>query len=187
VKLNSASAFNFFSEMIFTKPFSIRLLQSDLLCLGYVYDRMKLAEKNFPEIFRSIKMFKSVMSVHQSSDFYTLGLFAVIESVITHEPRENAGDSLSHQISTKLPLVTKLFDREIDCSSFFDECSESTLWKKLYSYRSKIAHGKQVNFTKKKSILRSRNSVLAFLEIFVPSLLRLALNDPQLIQDLQSC
>lgn len=182
-----ASTYNFFSEMSHSTPLVKRLLMRDLQCLGNVYNRIKFAEKDFPEIFRSIEMFNSVMGVHRSSDFYTLGLFAVIESVIAHEPRENAGDSLNHQISTKLPLVTRLFDREMDCSSFFDECSESTLWKTLYSYRSNIAHGKQTNFTGKQSRLRSRKSVLAFLEIFVPSLLRLALNEPQLIQDLQSC
>ena len=184
---NLASVFNFFNDMPLTQPFSNRLLKRDLLCLGSIYDRIKFAEKNVPEIFRSIQMFDSIMSVHRSSDFYTLGLFAVIESVIAHEPRENAGDSLNHQISTKLPLVTRLFDRRIDCSTFFDKCSESTLWKKLYSHRSQIAHGKQVRFAGKLTTLRDRNSVLAFLEIFVPSLLRLALNEPQLIQDLQSC
>jgi hypothetical protein len=72
---------------------------------------------------------------------YCLGLFAVIESLITHNPHGDY-DSLTHQVSTKIPLLERMFRKPLDYQSVDSSgTSSAKIWKKLYGYRSALAHG----------------------------------------------
>jgi hypothetical protein len=115
-----------------------------------------------------------------------LGLFAVIESIITHQPKAEAGDSLSHQIRTKIPLLAKRFDDKIDYRNFFSISDENKIWKNLYDYRSRIAHGGKIHFPNQ---LKIKNSIFIvdFLRTVCKLLLRKAISEPQLCMDLREC
>jgi len=61
------------------------------------------------------------------------------------------------------------------------------LWKKLYSYRSALAHGRSVDFKGDFAQLDSHAQVVEFLYDFTCSLVMYALQEPRLISDLREC
>jgi len=122
------------------------------------------------------------------SSMISVGCFAIIELLITHSPRQaETLDSIGHQIRTKMALLRKRFNRSIDCSSYFHEANEDTAWKKLYKYRSCLAHGSKIDFKSEFHILKDRKTVLSFLMANLRELIILGLREPQLLVDLKKC
>ncbi len=146
-------------------------------------------ENSFPEVLRAINMFDSLQVLPDKSDFQVLGLFAIIEMLITHNPRlEDRGDSLTHQMQSKFPLLSRRFDRPLDFSVFGPGANEKKVWTALYAYRSAIAHGGLPDFDGKNlRVLQGSDVALSFLKASVKGLLRHSLKEPALFQDLRSC
>ena len=136
-----------------------------------------------PDIARALMQFRLV-SCNPAHTLYPLGLFAVLELLLTHDPHGNY-DSLSHQIRTKIPLLERRFDCPIDYSVFTDSKKE-TVWKKLYEYRSAIAHGGALQFDRGLSVLKDAPVARGFLEEATKAVLRHALKEPELVLDLRS-
>lgn len=119
-------------------------------------------------------------------DLQVLGLFAIIEMLLTHNPNDREiGDSLSHQISTKVPLLSARFQTPLDYSTFGTDARPSTIWKKLYEYRSKIAHGDVADFSGRLSLLVNQQTAITFLELAARQIVRHALNEPELVDALK--
>ena len=116
-----------------------------------------------------------------------IGLFSIIESLITHSTKQNVDDSLNHQIKTKIPLLSKKFQRTLNYEKYFSPANEETIWGKLYDFRSKIVHEGNENIEKDNSVLKSLNSVTDFLKETVKLLILFALKEPQLLTDLKKC
>jgi len=144
---------------------------------------------DFPEILRAISMFDSLRLLPRNSEFHVLGLFAIIEMLITHNPKlEDRGDSITHQMQSKIPLLSHRFDRPLDYSSFFHSTAENKIWSALYKYRSAFAHGGIADFQHKElKPLKDANNAKAFLEDVVKALLRHSLKEPRLYKDLRGC
>lgn len=156
--------------------------------IGTLYNLMKKTEKDYDFIKRSITLFDSLRNTPVRDDLKILGLFIVIESLITHRPgKTGTHDSLTQQISSKVPLISRRFKRDIKCSNFFASDDEKTIWKRLYKYRSKIAHGKGANLDGNLQILKNRSSIYSFLHKITKQLLVQSLEEPQLIDDLRQC
>lgn len=96
------------------------------------------------EIKKIIYMFTSLDNLPDSSYFKVLGYFAVIEGLLSHAPlSSDRMDSIQRQLIRNINLLNnrlKKIDREIKFSDFGETKPESVL-KKLYAYRSAIAHG----------------------------------------------
>lgn len=123
--------------------------------------------------------------VPRTTPLFTLGLFAAIESVITHNPHDQF-DSLRHQVSTKMVLLSKRFTRELLYKQF--GCAPEILWKKLYDYRSCIAHGSSASFsTGGLAVLKDAEIANRFLKSALKLLLLQLLEEPALINDLKLC
>ncbi|MGA3888737.1 hypothetical protein ACI2S3_08420 [Ralstonia nicotianae] len=145
-------------------------------------------EGEFPEIRRAIEMFDSLSSLPKFSDFNILGLFAIIEMLITHNPRlEDRGDSITHQMQSKMPLLMRRFDRPVNYNQYFSTDNYKKIWGALYKYRSAIAHGGQVVFEKDMQILKHSDCAREFVRDVVKALLRHSLREPQLYADLREC
>jgi len=143
---------------------------------------------DFPEILRAMNMFDSLSLLPVKSEFHVLGLFAIIEMLITHNPKlEDRGDSITHQMQSKIPLLSRRFDRQLDFSSFFGNATEKKVWAALYKYRSALAHGGVPDFQGDLQILKNANNAKAFLKEVVKALLRHSLQEPQLYRDLRAC
>ncbi len=137
------------------------------------------------DIDRSLGMFGQLDMVDPDHSLYVLGLFAVIESLLTHNPKGEY-DSLGHQIRTKMNLLSDRFQESIDYGPFGKHPSD-TIWTKLYECRSKIAHGGPLEFTGSLQILKNLAVVGAFLRSTTKKLLRQALVEPKLLRSLRAC
>lgn len=146
------------------------------------------AGTDFPEIQRAMRMFDALSLLPQNSEFHVLGLFAIIEMLITHNPKlEDRGDSITHQMQSKIPLLSRRFDRSIGFSSFFPNIPETTIWTALYKYRSVLAHGGVPDFQKSLVALKDAGNAKEFLKVMVKALLRHCLKEPYLYKDLRGC
>ena len=166
-------------------PKSISL--DDLKFVSEVYAKRKEFPNEFEHISRAFFRFErlSVISIH--SELYVIGMFSVIEMLLTHAPKPEFADALTHQIATKFPLVRKRFIRPIDHQTFFPGIDEAKLWEKLYAYRSKIVHGEDTRIEGKIQVLRDRTNVLNFLREATKLLLIASLREPVLMTDLKKC
>ncbi len=140
-------------------------------------------------IENSLRIFNDIQRVPERSDLRVVGYFSVIESLITHAPRlTETLDSISHQIRGKMALLNNQFNDPVAIPEGFDcEMLDKKRWSKLYAYRSKIAHGQSPSFQGELSPLKDRVSVCQYLENTCRSLLKFALNEPQLIMDIREC
>lgn len=144
---------------------------------------------SFPEIKRAMELFDSLNLLPESSGFLIIGLFSIIELLITHNPKlEDRGDSISHQMQSKIPLLSRRFDRPIDYSLFQSAQGDKKIWSSLYSYRSAIAHGGEADFTSSNlRALENPSKAMLFLRSVVKAMLRHSLLEPHLYRDLRAC
>jgi hypothetical protein len=159
--------------------------ENDLVTLKALYLRVSRVHSEFPDLYHSLRLYKTIPKIAGYNELMCLALFSVIESVLTHSPKSDA-DSITHQIRTKVKLLSNRFDKEIDYSSF-SNVPIDTLWKKLYEFRSRIAHGGRIDFSKDLKILKDSLDVQVFLDNFTKTLLRNALFESQLYHDLKQC
>jgi hypothetical protein len=149
------------------------------------YLKMQRVALSHPEIYRAIQMYERIGAADPTPHLYVLGVFGVLECLLTHDPMGKS-DSLGHQIKTKMKLLDARFDTPLDCGAF-GQCNFITLWSKLYDLRSLIAHGKQPTFDGALRALGSLETATRFLDQAVKKLLSHALDEPQLVADLQNC
>ncbi|WP_432778269.1 HEPN domain-containing protein [Burkholderia gladioli pv. alliicola] len=146
-------------------------------------------ENEFPEVLRAFSMYQSLSYLPVESEFEFIGLFSIIEMLITHNPKlEDRGDSITHQMQSKLPLMMRRFSREISTSDYFNpQATVSKIWSALYAYRSALAHGGVADFDRGLHIIKSADVAKKFLDSVVRGLLRHVLIEPQLFKDLRGC
>lgn len=164
------------------------ITSTDLHLAGECYSKIKGLPKQYPHINRAFRRFYTLRSVPLRSELTVIGLFSVIESLLTHAPKNNdPTDSLTRQIKHKMPLVRKRFRRPIDHSAFFDGINEDKLWGKLYAFRSKIVHGEKADISGNLSVLKNEITVVEFLREIVKLLLIQSLLETVLLTDLKEC
>jgi hypothetical protein len=115
-----------------------------------------------------------------------LGYFALLESLLTHQPRPNDTlDSITRQIKKKVALLDKRFQHSLDYSSF--AAPSDKIWGCMYEYRSSLAHGKPRSGDGKLEILGNHGNALQLVKQTVKAVTRQALIEPQLLADLRNC
>jgi hypothetical protein len=158
------------------------------------FARLQAAKTTYPSIYRSFTMFDDLRAVPQWSSMFVLGLFSVIESLLTHAPDpKDPTDSLTRQIVSKARLLNNRFSENINIAETFGTMQKGTAdakhkaaWKALYGYRSSIAHGSPTR-SEEMAILKDTKTANDFLYKFTKALLRHALEEPVLLLDLQAC
>ena len=182
------SFFSYISDVRLQWREPVVLEKKHLEQIGELHTRIEDTETTYPDIRRAIDRFISLRALPPGNEFYVLGLFTIIELLIAHHPKSTAAeDSLTHQIKTKIPLLSHRFDKPLDYSTYFRPAKESKIWSSLYDCRSKIAHGKEPMLSSGRQILKDEENVAAFLKEAVKTLLRYALHEPQLCLDLKAC
>lgn len=142
---------------------------------------------HYESIHRAVELLVEMRSLRENSSFRILALFAVLELLLTHNPNgKELGDSLTHQLSTKIPLISKRLPEKLPYDYFFDAIKEEKFWKEFYTYRSALAHGSTPTFKGAQSVLRNAENALCFLLIATRSITRHALREPQLFSDLKA-
>lgn len=115
-----------------------------------------------------------------------LGYFAILESLLTHEPKPtDTIDSITRQVKRKLTLLDNRWKPRLEYSAFKGAAPDK-IWSQMYGYRSALAHGSEPDFKGELKLLNER-SALTLLRQAVKALLRQAIIEPQLIFDLRNC
>jgi hypothetical protein len=168
--------------------------QADIEQLAQVLEAVRphlfaMSDSPFPDIQRAFLMYDSLGFLMDNSEFNVIGLFAIIEMLITHNPKlEDRGDSITHQMQAKLPLLIRRFQASINHEDFFGKVDSKKVWSALYAFRSSIAHGGVADFSKgAMHVLGSADLATEFVRTVVKGLLRQLLVEPQLFQDLKNC
>ncbi len=163
--------------------------RDQIACLGMWFDMYRQLPEDFSFVRAALNNFGELRRIPSTSDLAVVGLFSIIESLITHAPRlTETLDSINHQITSKIILLRKRYSRAVTPDSYFAHASEENIWKKLYSYRSSVAHGSPVSVEKSEfQVLKNRQAVINFLQDNVKELLHLGLKEPEFLFDLRRC
>ncbi len=140
-------------------------------------------------VLDALHKFFDLQRLPSRSDMYCLGLFSIIESLLAHSPRLNESlDSINHQLVNKLQFLNaEIIDSPIDSSTYFPVIGHDKLWKKLYAYRSQIAHTSQRSLSSEFQALRSAQCITDFVEANTKELMILALKKPSFLRYLRAC
>jgi len=135
-----------------------------------------------------LDLYSSSSNLCIHSGLLTLSLFSIIESIIAHKPRlTETLDSITHQIKNKLNLLSKRFDHSVKHEEYFRQIGYPKLWGKLYGLRSDIAHGQKYEFEGPYAVLVSLENVNKFLDKVAKELIKLLIEENELIADLREC
>ncbi len=168
----------------------ILLESNELLEINTNYDGIVNLDKlQYPNIFRAISDFHQTKMITNRSVLKVLSYFSIIECLLTHVPRPlDTIDSLTRQVSTKMSLLSKLFQRELAYTLHFPQSpTPEKAWRKLYSYRSAVAHGGEADFNGVFANLLSLDNIQEFLKESLKLLLLYTLKEPDFVADLQQC
>jgi hypothetical protein len=148
---------------------------------------MRLDFARFSTIPRALRAFQALKRLPRSSDLLILGLFSIVEMLLTHNPNnKEIGDSLMHQIRSKIALLSPRFATPLLYTPFANAASEDKVWNALYHFRSQVAHGGEINFVDNQlRTLIDRDTAIDFLTTATRRLLRHSLDEPQLIYSLK--
>lgn len=180
------AVFTFFEDLVLRLNNPAIVTASSWTEARSLFELLGALEKEHPEVWRAIQNFEQTKMLPRDSTMSALALFAVMESLITHDPKVTF-DSLNHQVATKMTLVGKRFNVPLDYSPFAGLSTPEKTWKKIYAYRSAIAHGDKLEFDGELQALKSHQTVLEFVKIAVRRLLAFSVRDPALIADLKKC
>lgn len=133
-------------------------------------------------------------AVHPGTRLKFLGLFTIIESLISHKPKgTDPTESLGRQVRQKMQLVThRVLRKPVPYDLFevhdLNEKNIKKVWDALYTLRSMIAHGDEADFSRGEiKMLKSLANGCRFVEVTVRVLLGTCVDEPQLMLDLHSC
>ena len=178
-----AKAAFYFYPILEAKEFDASSLQEAKELLGKL---LQLDNKKHEGIKRALDINYELLQVYQSSDLLILGLFIIIEMLITHNPNDKEiGDSIMHQIKTKIAFLLPRLSKSLDYSVFGDVRPEK-IWDSLYHYRSCIAHGNHIDFgSRELKILKNKETAIHFLNVATKAILAHAIIEPDLVSGLK--
>jgi len=178
---------SFFSDKAFIEP-AVTIADDEIQQIFDNYALIKKIDSEHEHVTRALRKFDHLNSLPRNSELIIIGLFSIIESLVTHSPKlTESADSLMHQIKTKIALLSKRFPRKLEYIKYFGEIREENLWKKLYEYRSQIVHGEHSGLTGSLQVLKNIKTVQEFLRETTKLLLLLALQETTLLKDLKKC
>ena len=148
-----------------------------------------LDKTRYPNVSRAVSDFHQTKMITNRSVLKVLSYFSIIECLLTHNPRPiDTMDSLTRQISTKMSLLSKQFQRELQYNLHFPSLTDpEKVWRILYGYRSLVAHGGNADFKQQFAALQSTDNIRGFLIESLKLLLLYALKEPDFLADLQKC
>lgn len=168
-------------------PF-LRLGQAELDDLRLVYQHLIALKDDRVNLRGAMKRFEQLDAIPRSSPMRFLGYVSVLESLITHAPEpKDPYDSLTRQVTQKMLLVGRRSRIPIPYELFDTGVRLDTLWKRLYAYRSTIAHGANADFQGELRCLKDAATALEFISCATVALVRQVLEEPDLIADLRAC
>ena len=108
--------------------------------------------------------------------------------MLTHQPnKSDPYDSITRQIKSKVALLQNRWSPRLNYAPF-GSAKPDKIWSTMYAYRSRIAHGSPISFESSDlSPLGDHTTANALVWETAKAVLRHALAEPQLIENLRSC
>jgi hypothetical protein len=168
---------------------SVSIDQEYLLKIRSLHKKLQNHDNTILNLKDYISQFRRLGGIDHGSLLRFLGYFSIIESLLSHAPKPtDPYDSITRQVLTKFSLLNNRFIQQIDYEGFFGrEINPETIWKKLYNFRSQIAHGSHADFRSDLQILKSKANAIGFIIHVVKRLLVHGLDEPSLIRDIKNC
>jgi hypothetical protein len=167
-------------------PF-VDITTSDVQSIRILHEQLQLSEHSVVNIKRLIQQILDLEALPPESPLRFLGYFAILESMLTHQPKKtDTIDSITRQIMKKVALLDNRWKPRIDYGSF-QGAKPDTIWSNMYAYRSSLAHGGEPNFESDLQLLGDHTRASNLLKHTVKAVLRQALIEPQLIVDIRNC
>jgi hypothetical protein len=167
-------------------PF-LDITNSDVEAISALHYRIRAYDQATIDINRLMDQVLDLDALPCDAPLTFLGYFAILESVLTHNPKPtDTIDSITRQVKQKVLLLNNRWQPCLDYSQF-GASKPDAVWSKMYSYRSCLAHGGMPDFKGDLQLLGDRDGALNLLKQAVKGVLRQALIEPQLILDLRNC
>jgi hypothetical protein len=152
--------------------------------INNVFRLMAEHDHEILELTRVGELLLDLRDLPHFSPLQILGYFAILESVLTHQPRpDDRYESLTRQITNKLALLDKRWNPSFDYS-LLGGAKHEKIWPQMYAYRSTIAHGNKLDFKTKLALLKNEDVANALITDAVKKTIRQAYVEPRLVKDL---
>lgn len=148
-----------------------------------------LDKKKYGFIQRAIEDYKNLLVIPRESSLLLVGLFSILELLLTHDDKNPNASRISWQLQKKIALLNNQFSERIDFAKHFScskDTKDETIVERLYQKRSLIAHGNQGDFSRDLQVI-SKGDEIAFLRFLIRKTISYALQNPQLVSDLREC
>jgi hypothetical protein len=167
--------------------FFVDLSSAEVAEISTIHSQLRQTDSSLIDVKRLVRQLIQLKELPHQSPLRFLGYFALLESVLTHAPKPtDPYDSITRQVKKKLTLLNRRLAAPIDYGPFSGTPAE-TVWSKMYSYRSIIAHGGMPEFTGDLAILGNQGNALKLVKETVKKIVRQAMIEPQLLVDLREC
>lgn len=166
-------------------PF-VEMTSPVLTSVRHFHEQFLARDQSVVNTERHLQQILELDALPFESPLLFLGYFAILESLLTHKPKEtDTIDSITRQVKQKLMLLDNRWQPRIDYSGF--KGKPDAIWQKMYHYRSDIAHGTEPDFKNSLQGLVDSKRALALVKQTVKSVLRQTVIEPQLMLDLRNC
>lgn len=178
------------NDILFKEPVVIN--EEDIIELEFIYESLnnfKATSFFTSSIGKTLNDFISTSRIEYDSPFKVIALFSVIETLLTTTSK-NSDQSINRQLQKKIKLLNNQFEKKLDFTKYFkgpDTLTEELIIEKLYTYRSKIAHGDYYDFNKELQVLGDHKTIFEFLNLLTKRLILFSINNCQFMLDLKEC
>lgn len=181
---------NFFIETFET--FSSKKVTSldveDIRSMFSLLEDFTKIKYEFKYIYKALSDFESLKLVSRRTPFKIIGMFSIIEALLTNDLQRSA--TFNHQLKSKLNLLNNRFEECVNYRKYVggaDTTTFETIIDKLYNYRHDIAHGDFSNFNKDLKVIVDEQAAFRLLYAITKKLIVQSLKEPQLVKDLKYC
>lgn len=187
VNWNERRLFHVLDEARYSNTFFVDVSARDIEMIATIHSRLKEHDHRLIDIKRLARQLSQLKGLPHESPLRFLGYFAILESLLTHAPKKtDPYDSITRQVKKKVALLDHRWGNALDYKPF-GKVTPEKVWSKMYSYRSQVAHGEAPEFTGALQALGTHENALMLVKETVKSVIRHALNEPQLLLDLRDC
>jgi hypothetical protein len=187
-QFHPARLFHVMEQAVGNDAFFLDVSADDVQATRRIAEQLAQHDHTVVDLRPLIAQLRSLKALQHQSALRFLGYFAVLEALLTHAPKPtDPYESITRQVKQKVALLNHRWKTPLDYTPFGNSPSH-TIWTAMYYYRSKLAHGGNVDFTDGKlRVLGSHERALKLLIETVKATMRHALDDPRLLIDLREC
>ncbi|MES2041904.1 MAG: hypothetical protein V4495_29160 [Pseudomonadota bacterium] len=169
---------NIFSPLNEFHPKNVSIQELKLIAENYT---LLVNSNTYPFVREAFVMFDQLNTLPKISRLNVVGLFAVIEMLVTHKQQNNnRNDSISRQIKDRMTELSKIIGLNLTLPAQLKLLKPSKRWDALYDYRSAVAHGDD------RKISVNADDTNEYLKAVIQSILRDALRNPKRYEEFRT-